>query len=768
MAPHARRTGILILLIAIASSGALALKAPEVTRSAPAVIAPAMEDQSDLVDPIANGLVNRTSGAIAILIAQNEGPYPGSPEQAARSYLAERASSFGLSRMGNDLVAEYVKPSPGGQHVYFHQTVGSVPVWGADVMVTLDEAGRYVRAVSSSYDPILAHSAPATAPALDASRARELALAAVGVAGEPQWLGEAPASELWILREGDRVGMPASLAWRVHLPVREPLGDWEVFVDALSGTILRLNDRICYTDGSGYVFAPDPLTTAGVAYGGSYVDNNDADHAVLTAERVLVTLPELTLSGGVYHLRGPWCYLEDWDPPTSAPVTNPDPNGFVYTRNAQGFEDVMAYYHIDNNQRYMRSLGFTLIQAAPIRVDPHGCSGADNSYYVPSTNKIAWGEGGVDDAEDADVILHEYGHAIHNSIKPGWGSTTEQRSMGEGFGDYWAASYSRSISAYRSEWVFNWDGHNPFWGGRVLTSTQGYNNINGDIYHDGTIWASCWWLIFAELGRTVTDKVQLKGYYGVKTSDGMRQAAAYMMQADKDLYGGLHAGTLDYYFVLRQFLTASQFDVPVLTHTPLGDQTASGPYPVTVTISSTSAIVDGSVKVKYGIGLGGPFDHEVVLAPTGNPNEWGGGIPDEGGDCDISYYIIADNAATWRGATPRGAENIYNDFHIGPLARVEELGGQRVLGLRTPTPNPFSAQTTVRFDLPLAGSAKLSIHDVNGRLVRTLHEGDAVAGLHAIGWDGKSNDGHAVSSGLYFVRFEAQGQTFTRKVLFTK
>ena len=83
------------------------------------------------------------------------------------------------------------------------------------------------------------------------------------------------------------------------------------------------------------------------------------------------------------------------------------------------FNDVMTYYHIDKNQRYMQSLGFKGnkgIQEVSIEVDANGVNGTDNSHFIPSSNRMAFGHGCVDDNEDADVILHEYGHAINFSI----------------------------------------------------------------------------------------------------------------------------------------------------------------------------------------------------------------------------------------------------------------------------------------------------------------------------------------------------------------
>jgi hypothetical protein len=76
----------------------------------------------------------------------------------------------------------------------------------------------------------------------------------------------------------------------------------------------------------------------------------------------------------------------------------------------------------------------------PITVHIDGRSD-DNSHYSPTTKSLVFGTGGVDDAEDAEIILHEYGHAIQDDQVPGWGASHEAGSMGEGFGDYFAGSF---------------------------------------------------------------------------------------------------------------------------------------------------------------------------------------------------------------------------------------------------------------------------------------------------------------------------------------
>ncbi len=221
----------------------------------------------------------------------------------------------------------------------------------------------------------------------------------------------------------------------------------------------------------------------------------------------------------------------------------------------------MVYHFIDASQRYIQELGFFNIQNLPIGCDPHGLSGSDNSHYLPGSNRLAWGEGGVDDAEDADVILHEYGHAIQHGTVPGWGGGQEG-AMGEGFGDYWAGSYSQTISDFNSHWVFNWDGHNNWWPGRVLNSTKHYpEDIVGQVHSDGEIWSAGLWSARNDpyIGREVMDKLVLQGHFYLGTSASMVDGAIAILTADEELYNGAHLAPLIFWFDDRGFIDADDY-----------------------------------------------------------------------------------------------------------------------------------------------------------------------------------------------------------------
>lgn len=96
---------------------------------------------------------------------------------------------------------------------------------------------------------------------------------------------------------------------------------------------------------------------------------------------------------------------------------------------------------------------------------------------------------------------------------------------------------------------------------------------------------------------------------------------------------------------------------------------------------------------------------------------------------------------------------------------LAELGAESpppALALLGNHPNPFNPGTTIRIALPAAGRAVLAIHDVRGRLVRTLHDGVLPAGEHEVRWNGVDRAGRRVASGVYRARLTAGGRSVTR------
>ncbi|MEJ2537644.1 MAG: hypothetical protein P8048_11445, partial [Calditrichia bacterium] len=181
----------------------------------------------------------------------------------------------------------------------------------------------------------------------------------------------------------------------------------------------------------------------------------------------------------------------------------------------------------------------------------------DNSHYIPSTGQVAWGEGGVDDAEDPDVLLHELGHGIHDWITNGQLSQVD--GLSEGCGDYWATSYNRSRGYWtptdpQYNWVFHWDGHNEFWAGRITNYTATYpGGLVGVLHTDGQIWASTLMQIWDDIGRTATDENFLEALSMLNGGSNQQDAAQAFVQADVNLHGGANLTAIEHWFTLRGY-----------------------------------------------------------------------------------------------------------------------------------------------------------------------------------------------------------------------
>jgi len=82
-------------------------------------------------------------------------------------------------------------------------------------------------------------------------------------------------------------------------------------------------------------------------------------------------------------------------------------------------------------------------------------------------------------------------------------------------------------------------------------------------------------------------------------------------------------------------------------------------------------------------------------------------------------------------------------------------------------PNPFNPSTTLSFGLPIETKWQLTVFNVTGATVRKF-EGANEAGLVEVFWDGRSDNGDDVASGVYFYRLEARDFVATKKMIMLK
>lgn len=146
-----------------------------------------------------------------------------------------------------------------------------------------------------------------------------------------------------------------------------------------------------------------------------------------------------------------------------------------------------------------------------------------------------------------------------------------------------------------------------------------------------------------------------------------------------------------------------------------------------------------------------------------------------GEDCgaDTSFiesaiFTRVNDVFNWFGV-PTGSAILKDPASI--IVGVDE--SEPVAGIRTAlfqnTPNPFNPRTTVRYQLGTKSHVTLGIFDVTGRLVRTLVDKAQVAGEYTIAWDGSTDAGEAVSSGVYWARMNtADGFEASTKMVVLK
>jgi extracellular elastinolytic metalloproteinase len=516
-------------------------------------------------------------------------PQSGQPDSIARDFLAEHPAMFGLNR--NQIVEMKLKNEDNDQGTTFlnyEQMIDGIPVFQGQVQVAINAKGEVL---SINEGPVIPNTIIDTAPRLSEREGMQRAFLLAG--------RQAPASFEMMedrLAKGDRavyrnpfgegredilsemrimrVGPRAVLAWHSYVDVG-PNEWYEILVDANTGAMLyRYN---LYADvAQGTVFREDGLgqrtlesfvgdttinTTAGwmgastVTTGNNvdaYLDTN-ADNqpdAVNTADlqngRAFSSIQDFTFS-----------FILGVDPRTqrAASVAN-----LFYFNNIMhdfayrlGFTESAGNFQTNNFGR-----GGTGNDS--VRAEAQDGSGTNNANFGtppegqrPRMQMFLFTRGTADlnddrDASfDGDVVLHEYGHGISNRLVGGPANTsclggTQAGAMGEGWSDYWAATFYND--GVIGEFVTN----NLTRGIRRAAYTVPANTVHDsyadlgvggfEVHSDGEVWAAALWDLRQTLGAAIADRLVLQGMKFTPCSPSFLNARDGILMADQNLNGG--------------------------------------------------------------------------------------------------------------------------------------------------------------------------------------------------------------------------------------
>ncbi len=455
-----------------------------------------------------------------------------------RRFLKANANLFGLRPDISELTQRQPRiiHSLGAAHVILQQTYRRLRIHRAYVTVHIASDNRVYlsknRAVPVEFLPAM----PKKIRSAKASLGR--AYAAIG-ARKATCTQVGDVEQLWYPFEDT-----LCLAHKFRLHKSRPQEEWIVYVDASTGEILSQYDNLAAARGTARIFDPNPVVALG-----------DYRKATTAAGK-----PRQRFDDSAYSR----VYLKDLDDsgyvqgrhvttaPTRGRSRRADRKFLFYAHDAKnktGFKEAMVYYHIDAAIRYLEKLGYAgdkAIFSAPIPVDVKGTR-ADNSWYSPGRKQLTFGTGGVDDAEDGETILHEFGHALQDAITPDFGQSSQAAAIGEGFGDYFAASFfaSKKSRDYETS-VMTWDGieynvgfYDPPCVRRVdedVTYEQ-FDHSSDDAEHaNGPIWSATLWDIRRAIGRRRADSIIVESHFQLDGFTTFARAARAILDANRNLY----------------------------------------------------------------------------------------------------------------------------------------------------------------------------------------------------------------------------------------
>lgn len=462
---------------------------------------------------------------------------------------AAPASQETSTESGQALKLIRTKTSLLGKHYWYQQTYNGLPVIGGYLARHVDKAGK-VTAIKDGRDAVPANlSTSAKVPAESATDTANEAVAER--AARSRGIGGKNATQIPTATHGTAQlavvgGKNARLVWNVTS--RSAEGVTRTLVDAKSGAAVESKVITRNADGRGTVFDPNPVVSE---RNGKLQDADDASTDELWPAHKNVILRNLDGNG---KLEGKYVRIVA----AEGGVAESANHRFLYERDDDRFEQVVTYYQVNQTQEYIHRLGFTEVNNESQDFEINTFTG-DNSFYDPSTDTITMGSGGVDDGEDAEVIWHEYGHAIQDDIVPGYGESLQAGSIGEGFGDYWAVTMSVPVSrGFDLPCVMDWDAtsytvEEPHCLRRTDTGKT-MDDLVGQVHSDGEIWSHALWDIHNALGRDKANKVILQGTFFYAPDTSFADAARVTVQSARLLYGKAAAEKVSTAFKARKIL----------------------------------------------------------------------------------------------------------------------------------------------------------------------------------------------------------------------
>ncbi|GBD92030.1 hypothetical protein BMS3Abin04_02763 [bacterium BMS3Abin04] len=152
-----------------------------------------------------------------------------------------------------------------------------------------------------------------------------------------------------------------------------------------------------------------------------------------------------------------------------------------------------------------------------------------------------------------------------------------------------------------------------------------------------------------------------------------------------------------------------------------------------------------------------------------NPLHGNGDVPDsfrfEGEDFDFSYPTNTQSYSYGTSNQPLGA---LTWFGIPVGVNDNNIQIVKTYKLMNNYPNPFNPSTAIEFAIPKTSNVELSVYNALGQKVATLVNGEVTQGVHRTVWNGLTDTGESVASGIYFYRLKSGEFSMSKKMILIK
>ncbi len=539
---------------------ALALMFGSVGQAAPAGqnTGAGLHQQADLppVGTVTRQLTRGPQGRVVLMSGVLTAPSASAPATIASGFLATNPSVLAGANPATLRVDKTVTLHS-GQIVRYQQTYKGLPVVGGSTAVRLDHEGR-VRWISSG--ALVFDRDIALTPTLSSRQALTVAARRAGYAQDYiDALDPGQTAQLAIYYQPVMDG--PRLAYWIELPQDlKRMQTIRAFVDAETGTIYRLENKVvrggpppCGPGAkSAYVYEFNPVETPDLM---CVSLQNDLPGGATTLGNADVTTGNCIDNNDCREFAGlgidvHWCTTS----PVATTNAQDDFTNYVYVGDTEiddEFAEVQMFYHVNKVYALARTLGgFTNLNARPLDafvnfqlpIDPtnpdlfgqlaaQAClfgppyTGGeplypfDNAAFIPAgglfgfpdQDSIVFGQGTqIDFSYDGDVVYHEFGHAVMNTVAPGlsfglfdpYGFDPSPGGMHEGYADLMSMFVTDDPEIGEYAGVI---ANQPFIRNIDNTKTCPVNLV-GETHYDSEPMTGAFWEIRTAIATTPGDK----------------------------------------------------------------------------------------------------------------------------------------------------------------------------------------------------------------------------------------------------------------------